>query len=307
MVYNSLWVDAFVEGKVQNRFTLISLALKKFIDQESPIIEDVNARLNIFYKQPFGHIIPTEMEEKVRNDAESARKSLVNYNLTYGQVLHHLALASSNFNLPQFLQENGISLSEIPTFQVEVRQYWNQTYGLLVNRLSNIAVEMGQLASILQKQVDLLEKLPNASYFVGFSHQHELIELFHQERDLFWKIVHDTKLTKAEVKTVHNLYLSVRNKTKSMILAHLKLLKNSFTSEIKRSETELQKMLVILSYLLGALNLFLNIEKILIGKASEALGIFTSKKQINPGTIERIKNALDELGVVQLTKLYSEL
>jgi hypothetical protein len=307
MVYNSLWVDAFVEGKVQNRFTIISLALKKFIDQESPIIEDVNARLNIFSKQPFGHIIPAEMEEKVRNDAESARRSLINYNLTYGQVLHHLALASSNFNLPKFLQENGIPISEIQVFQEEVGQYWNQTYGLLVNRLSTVAIEMGLLASVLKKQVDLLEKIPNASYFVGFSHQHELIELFHQERDLFWKIAHDIKLTKTEVKTVHNLYISARNKTKSMILAHLKLLKNSFIDEVKRSETQLQKMLVVLSYLLGALNLFLNVEKNLIGKASGALGIFTAKKSINSGAIDRIKSALDELGVVQLTKLYSEL
>ncbi|PIZ50671.1 hypothetical protein COY27_06170 [Candidatus Woesearchaeota archaeon CG_4_10_14_0_2_um_filter_33_13] len=256
-------IKSFAEGKVKNRFMTISQALREFIDHEAPIIEEVQVRLEVYRNKPVGALFRKNVEEYIRSDADAARKELTLYNRTFGRIDHHLAMISSNYTLLNFLEENGVSAAELNDFQAELRNYWDATYGKLVKKFSRIRDDMKKIRAILEQEVLLLEAMEKTSYFYGFDTQQEAIRLFQIERELFWKIVDEAKITKEDLKIVRDLFATQKSKTKEQIRSYLYFQKKGFTNEYEQAKNRTEKSLILLSYLLGAVNTYFSLKKYL--------------------------------------------
>ena len=151
---------ALFKGKEQNRFVLMAASLKKFIDINEPVIEDVHVRLKRLGKQSYEKIKSSEVGESLRTDYDGAKLSLSSYNRIFGHIDHHLSMMTSNFGLRNFLIENGIAEELLPEFQRDLSYLWEATYGDLVDDYWGIKLGLDKLRGLLDKQVRILEIMP---------------------------------------------------------------------------------------------------------------------------------------------------
>lgn len=261
----------FVEGNVQNRLIIIATTLRDFFNKEAPIIESVQKRLTSFGKKSIFSVSRDEIEEYVRTDVEGAQKSLRNYNRSFGRIDHHLSMMTSNYRLPHFLKENGIPPTKIREVMPEINAYWDKTYRPLVQKFSEIRDDMQRIRDILEREVKILESVPGANYFKAFSHQKEIHFLFNQERKLFWEIVKKTSLSKQELNSLFGILLAHQKKTKAKILGFLQIKKEKVQKDLEQHQTAAERAVLVLAYIIGAANVYLNIRNILFQKVGSGI------------------------------------
>jgi len=264
-------VQAFIEGKVQNRIIDINAKIVAFVEEAASIIENVNASLSVLRTTKFQDLTTNKVSKLYRLDAEGARKSLELYNMTFGFVDHSLAMMSSNFNLSTFLQENGIDPKEIYAYQDEIRKDWEKTYGSIVSKISREKEILDQMRRLLEEQVRLLESIPGLSYFSGFDKSSLLGELFQKERSAFYALVKEVEEDSGLFAEMNALYKTQARKTKEAIAAYLRLMKRYATDDWKGAHDNLERALVILSYSLGALNVCLKMRSSIVRKGVGSL------------------------------------
>jgi len=300
MYTHELLVRMFVQGNVQDRFIRISLALKNFIDNEAIIIETVNTRINQFYKKPLSNFTEneTEIEEYFRRDYEEATKSLRNYLRLWGTIDTNLALMSSNFRLPEFLIANGIPKEEIIFFQREVEAYWNGTYGKLVNKFSRIKEDLLVLHNTLDKEIKIIQGMPQVNYFNGFKQSEELRRLFLFERQVFWKIVEESKIKPQDVDEARKLYYSTKKQSRAVLLTYLEVIKEASKNkmgEIKQLPTPTQKAIVLLALATGAFILYLELRQNLFKIAVTKIILTPWKQWMDRREEKAVKVVSDQL------------
>ena len=201
-----------VQGRVQQRFVELSKSLKNFVEVEAPIIERVHLYLEDFYKQSLGKVNPKQAAELFTRDKEEAMKSQAHYNRLFGTIDHHFAMMTSNFGLPQFLNEENIPAEQIPFIQNEIRVYWNSTYGNLIDKFSSIKNKLKQLIKHIDIQVKILKKVHHISYFDGLEETQTLITNFRAEREVFWQIVNESRINRTQYNEVKKWHSAAQKK-----------------------------------------------------------------------------------------------
>ncbi|HLD05695.1 MAG TPA: hypothetical protein VJG90_08300 [Candidatus Nanoarchaeia archaeon] len=286
------FVRIFVNGNVQNRFVLLAERLEQFIAEIAPIIERVNLSVDRFKGMTMEKVTSNEIEVSYRSDATNAKAGLSAYNRMFGQIDHHLAMASSNFGLPKFLEENGVPKALINEYQSCIHQYWDETYGLIGNKFRKILPILKDMRSTLSREVFLLEAQQKVLYFRGFDPARELHELFKKERELFYKLVGEWRSSDfsdefTHVESICNVYLAkAKEWAKNVMRQTQSLVKEDFTSHQEKG----QRILLVLMYSLGAANTLLNLN---LKKKAASAGI---KYLI--GKIGGLKEYMEQKGVI---------
>ena len=298
----SMYSDAaiarkFVEGNVQGRMYIIFDALRTFVDENGPIIEQINAQTILLDKQEFRAVLKMHIEDLFRKDAEGAKKSLATYNRIFGRIEHHLAMMSSNFQLPSFLAENGIDAQEIGVIQDAIRAYWNDTYGPIMQDIRTAKEKLDILRKMLDEEVKILESMPATSFFEGFEKSHELRNLFQQERSTFWELAKHLKASEKTFQTIDILFKIERRKIKEMILAYIRVIKKGMQTDWNET-LSIRKALLLLAYLLGAVNVFMNLKKLFVTKSVGAISDYLVRKKTEKISkiTEKLITATEDLG-----------
>ncbi|MEK6963732.1 MAG: hypothetical protein AABX70_04850 [Nanoarchaeota archaeon] len=285
------FVRIFVDGNVQNRFVLLAERLEQFIAETAPIIEKVNLSVDRFKGMTMETVTSEEIEVSYRKDAANAEGGLSAYNRIFGQIDHHLAMASSNFGLPEFLEENDVPKALIGEYQSCIRQYWDETYGLIGNKFRKVLPILKDMRSTLSREVFLLKAQEKVLYFKGFNPARELHELFKKERELFYKLVGEWRSSDfsdefTRVESICNAHLAKAEEwAKNVMRQTHSLVKEDFTNNREKG----QRILLVLMYSLGAANTLLNLN---LKKKAASAGI---KYLI--GKIGGLKEHMEQKGV----------
>jgi len=179
---------------------------------------------------------------------------------------------SSNFRLPEFLKMNGIPADQIEYFQKEVSVYWEITYDIHLDHLEKCKYILDKLRLTLEKEVKLLETIPQDSYFLALEENSELFNLFKEERDTFWQLAETAQLKTEETNTLKNLIPAQVKKIQVEIKALSTIIKKGIEKDIKESKSRLEKLVITLTYLLGALSIIIQLPKTI--KKKIALNFF---------------------------------
>lgn len=257
--YNA--IPQFVENKVGTRIIQIYQHLATFIEETGPIIEDVYQRVQIIENLPLGKIKRNIIEDSLRNDLEEAKKSLATYNRIYGRTDLYLGLMTSNFRLPQYLQENNISPEQINYFQKELQIYWEATYGTHLDHLEKCKNALDKLRKILEQEVRYLETIPQEKYLTALEDSTKLRELFKEERETFWNLVKTAEMSPEQTNQVKSIVNAHIKKTRIQLIAFGKIVKTGTKEDIDQSRNQLEKAILILTYLIGALSIISEIPR----------------------------------------------
>lgn len=252
-------ISRYVEGNVGTRIIEIYKSLATFIEETGPIIEDIQQRSNIINNIPLGKLTKFLMENSFRDDLKQAKKGLSGYNRIYGKTDLYLGLMSSNFRLPEFLKMNGIPADQIEYFQKEVNVYWEITYGIHLDHLEKCKYLLDKLRLTLEKEVKLLETIPQDSYFLALEENSELFNLFQEERDTFWQLANTAQLKAEETNILKNLIQAQLKKLQVEMKALSTITKNGLEKDIKESKSRLEKLVITITYLLGALSIIIHL------------------------------------------------
>ena len=257
-------VEIFVESnKVGRSIEGVSKNLAWFYKKEAPVITTVDVYLRKFLDTKIGDMHAESLKEYLRNDLEDAKKSLQTYTRTKNSLENYISFMSSNFGLFDFLKRAGVNRDEIKAFQEDVESYWDATYGNLFCRIKLIKNDLESLREILQKEIDVLENIPNNNYVTAWKYHEGFTEMFGQERDLFWKIVKESDISAKEMSKAEKMAMAAKKKLKQTAAAHLRILKSGIVKDITESETKVQKAAAICIFLFKALDVYFNYKKVL--------------------------------------------
>lgn len=252
MDYSEL-IAKYVNGKIHQRFEALAECLAIFLKTVQPQIEDVNRGVRLFQNKSVSQINAGKYRDIMRASTEGAMRCLQLYKRTFGTVNYHLAMMSSNFGLPQFLDENGVSRSEMAEFQSSLAEYWTITYADLISFWSAIEKKLVVIQQQLTVQVKMMERLPSISYFEGFDEADKLRKLFAEEYKTFYEIM---SLTQQAVSNVSRSYARINtaiNREKAKLYGVAKELKTDFRADVKNAKGRAQKSVVVVIYLVGAI------------------------------------------------------
>ncbi|MDP3729015.1 MAG: hypothetical protein Q8R18_06220 [bacterium] len=254
-------ISNYVEGNVGNRIIEIYKHLDRFIGENGPVIEDIQQRTRIMDNLPFGKLKRSIIEDSLRNDLTSAKKGLAIYNRIYGRTDLYLGLMTSNFKLPEFLKNNNIPADQISYFQSELQLYWEATYGLHLNHLERCKIILDKLRNILYQEVKFLEKIPQESYLIAVDDNDILRALFQEERNTFWLLAQTAQMKTEETNQLKNIVKTQIQKTQVEVKAFANIVKSGVGKDIEASRTLLEKSIITLTYLIGALKIISEIPK----------------------------------------------
>jgi len=257
---------AFMNGKVQQRFSLLSRTLAEFFAATQPEIEAVYHNIKMYENATLKSIRSKAYAENLRKDAEGAQACLTTYRRTFGQVDHHLAMSASNFGLPRFLEENGIPASQIGPFQDELRELWGATYGDLTATWNQIRARLKRMHDLLEQQVTLLRGILHVDYVDGFDEAEKLRELFAQERATFYEIMTIAEKSEKGLSRLEALVSTQVKKTRMELKVALKSLQATFGKDVDAARSRSQKSLIVFLYLLGAIGAFRELRSTVIKK-----------------------------------------
>ncbi len=281
-LYNYNLLTKFVEGNVQGRIQTLYQAINTFIEESGPILEDIQQRANIMNSIPFGKLKRAIIEDSLRGDYDGAKKGLSSYNRIFGKVDLYLGLMTSNYKLPQYLKENNVPAEQIVFFQKELQIYWEDTYGYHLNHLERCLKLLKQLRDILEEEVKLLEKIPGESYLTALEENEQLAELFQKEIQIFWEFVQTAQLQEQETnKLIASLNTQIK-KVRIQMRAYTEIIRKGLGKDLLESKTNLERTLIALMFLLGAINLIISIPKTLKKKAiTKFWGRFSSEERLS--------------------------
>ncbi len=252
-------ISRYVEGRVNNRILLSYQHIDEFIKEFTPIIEGIHQRIVIVNKLPFEKINRPIIEDDLRESIKGAEQGLNAYNRAFGRIELYLGLITSNYNVPEFLEENGVPREQIQAFQEELRLYWAATYGVHVDKLTKMKDILDKLRKTLDQEIILMKKISKDKFFEGIENNALSIQLFEQERTLFWELV---KESQTDPVLLNNLEAAVKTqikKTRASMESAVKILgrtaKSGIQNEVDISKNNLEKSLVVLVFLSGALAL----------------------------------------------------
>ncbi|MBS3168640.1 hypothetical protein J4216_05935 [Candidatus Woesearchaeota archaeon] len=287
---------SFVDGKVQKNMFFIFMMVQKLIDDTAPQIEEVNARINTFGRKSFSSLNRRDTEEYIGRNRQNAEKGLQWYRVTMNSLGNRIAIISSNFGLTKFLIENGLNEDEVIEVQKEVNNYWNQTYSPLISKVKTMDILLYSLYISLSKQVTMLRRLPQLSYFEALESFQELKELFDQERNTFWDLAKSLEITREELDQTRNLFYTQRKKLVEMLKAHSKLIKEGMSAELAMSEGNIRKSLVVLFYFAGVLLIIYNIKSLTL-KGAIKRGFAKVNESLDRKKVKKIEGILEDKGV----------
>jgi hypothetical protein len=125
--------------------------------------------------------------------------------------------------------------------------------------LARIHKLLEEIKATLEREVYLLRAISSQNFYEGFSSNMELRNLFLHEREVFYQILEQSKIPEDESKQLEALLLmqleKVKIKTQAFKALSLKVSKRMYQEayiDLATSKTELEKAVLMLSYILGA-------------------------------------------------------
>lgn len=276
-------VQKYVQNKVGNNITDLYVRLNQFIQENGPVIESVYRNLKILDSTIFGNISKTLMDQSIRQDLEGALKGQQAYNTICDEVWEGLFRMTENANVTAFLQENGvpdISSEQVGYFIDEVKLYWAATYGNHIVRLAKVHNLLIKIKEKLDLEINLLKRLPQEGYLEGLQTNATLRQLFYDEREIFLKIVDESKITSDEVGELEAKLKAEMTKLNFQIEAYKNATKKigirayqETYVDLALAKSDLERAILSLSYLLGAFYIVIKIPgNMIIKKSSWGLG-----------------------------------
>ena len=269
--YNQALLAKFVEGNVQTKIIQLYKNINVFIEENAPILEEIQQKLDNLNRTPFGKISRNLIELDIRVDLNGAKKGLSAYNRMFGRLDLYLGLMTSNFKLPQFLAENNVSPEQIRFFQQELRTYWEVVYGYHIDHLERCLKILDELRQTLQKEIEILETIPGQSYLEALDENEKIKTLFDLERAKFFELIETSKLQNEETSKIKALVSAQITKTQAMVKVLTARQKANLSKDLLESRTNLEKALITLIFLLGGLNILLSIPKNLKKRAFDKI------------------------------------
>jgi hypothetical protein len=256
----------FVEGKAPRRFIELSEELTKFLNLYQPILEDVYNAIKEMEDMKLGKIDPDKLIQDLENDLRNADEGLVDYNKIFDRVNSDIIIIMSNYDLKAFLTEalagDRISGDDLADLERAADVYWNDTYGYLTARWAVVWKKLRELRDVLQQEVDLLTRIPNATYRVAMKENQDLRKLFTQERDKFYEIVHLFADTQDRfLSQTRSKFEIALKQQRQVLIAKRRTLNATYHEKMASTKNEMVKGFIILSYLAGAYKIAIGILK----------------------------------------------
>jgi hypothetical protein len=252
-------VENYVHTKIGDRIIQIYSRLNKFISDNGSILEKVYQNMRLLDSKVFGEITSSFIEKNIRQDLEQAEEGLLDYNDVFDSVGQKLFDMTDHEDISAFLAESNVPSSQIAFFRSELRLYWDATYGKTIERLARIHKLLEEIKATLEREVYLLRAISSQNFYEGFSSNMELRNLFLHEREVFYQILEQSKIPEDESKQLEALLLmqleKVKIKTQAFKALSLKVSKRMYQEayiDLATSKTELEKAVLMLSYILGA-------------------------------------------------------
>jgi hypothetical protein len=307
-------VTKFVNGKIQNKFAEISKAMEDFFTELEPIIADVYRTIKNFEAKTNAETAPNEIPDTLRKDYEGAVKGLHQYNRIFGKVDTQLAIMSSNFGLRTFLEENEFPSDKLKEFQYELNEYWQITYGDMINEWGHIRNKLEELRDILDLEVKMLATVPHMPYTEGCVKNPELRQLFYKERKTFYELMELYEATNNVLFYRVAAKLEVQlSRSKAELEAQMRIIKRDLKQDTSIAHTKIQKTLVISLYLIGAYMLLSNIKKSVAKHGLEKIKTFirgilrqnTTVLDDKSRSILKVKRDIDSILISKTTEFAS--
>ena len=306
----------FCDGKVEQKFFIMAQAVKSFIDAVTPQLETINILLNQEFALPLKDIDGNKTKAMTKTNITEAKKFLSLYNRTFGQIDLHLGLMTSNITLPLFIKDCGLEFSNEEMYKVmviiqpEIRAYWDSTYGMLTEKFNKIRDDLMHLRDTLEEEIALLESLSTTPYYEGIEKNLRALELFQEERAIFWgNLVKDAQISDDEIKVVEGIFAGHRKKLNSIISAHIEITKGGVKRDMAQTEGGVRKALLVFTYILGVLKTLYTLKKILISTGGKKISgyvfsfIFPKPEKDLAKLTVISQNALKDLGSNNLESL----
>lgn len=253
----------FVDGNVQDSFKKIHTAIEGLKATMGPQLSRVYVQLELVTKTPLQMVNDAKMRAGIQTDLLAARKSLQLYTRTYSTVTTRLAIASSNFSLPQFLAKNGIPTNDATAFagvlSRTVRKYWDTTYGALAETTFSTAQTLKKLIDVLQSQIELMEGIA-AGKLDYLKTQQAIMKLFEQEKKIYWKEFYPSSNLLTHATNAGALLNAHLKEFVSIAAAKEESFHRSFSEDIGDDPAYGRVLLITIVYLVGFIGLLLSIK-----------------------------------------------
>ena len=271
-------VQRYVESKVGNNIVELYIRINRFIQENGPIIESIYRNLNILDSTIFGRISRNLMEDSIRKDLQGALEDQKSYQQICDDVGEQLFKMTERVDVEEFLKENGVSnlsKEQIGYFISEVKLYWAVTYGNHIERLYKVHMLLLQLKKELDDEVKLLQQLSNESFFDALQTNERLRKEFYEEKAIFLKIIDESRIQSDEVKQIEANLQAHIVKLRFQMEAYIKATKTMGGTayrdvyvDLASAQSDLQRAILSLGYLLGAFYIIIKIPSSMIMKKS---------------------------------------